>query len=133
MDFQQSSGSNAAAAVKKKSRSWALLAERDAQIATLQKQVTLLSTQLASNGNGVKRRHHPLDPTVVKIQDVDPSQLRRGVSLTQQSERMGRVASFTTRNVFNKMSNFDSPHPLVQCFNASLVLVMILDVEFGNK
>ena len=96
---------------KKKSKTRAILAERDAQIAALQKQVTSLSNQLAAKSN--KRRHHPLQPTVVTIKDTaNEAQSKR--MLTQQRERMGRNASFTTRSVLRNLPDDDAPHPLAQ-------------------
>lgn len=96
---------------KKKSKTRAVLAERDAQIAALQKQVTSLSNQLAAKSN--KRRHHPLQPTVVTIKDTaNEAQSKR--MLTQQRERMGRNASFTTRSVLRNLPDDDAPHPLAQ-------------------
>lgn len=99
----------------KKSRSKAMLAEREAQITSLQKQVNSLSNQLASKST--KRRHHPLDPTVVNIKDVpnSPSSTNRRTMLTQQRERMGRNASFTTRSVLRNLPEADtSSHPLAE-------------------
>lgn len=101
---------------KKKSRTRALVAERDAQIVSLQQQVTALTNQLASKSN--KRRHHPLQPTVVTIQDSASSTNFSGDQkkrmLLQQRERMGRNASFTTRSVLRNLPDDSAPHPLAQ-------------------
>ena len=99
--------------VKRKSRSRALIAERDGQILALQKQITSLTNQLAvSTNGGGHRRHHPLIPSSVTIQD-EQSASKRPV-LTQQRERIGRNASFTTKSLLKKIKDVDAPHPLAQ-------------------
>jgi hypothetical protein len=98
---------------KKRSKTRALLAERDAQINALQKKITSLANQLASsNGGGGQRRHHPLVPSSVTIQDGHSPSKRQ--VLTQQRERMGRNASFTTRSVLKNTKDVEAPHPLAQ-------------------
>lgn len=111
MDFEQRTIDERKA---KKSKSRAMVAERDAQISALQKQVTQLTNQLAAKST--KRRHHPLEPTVVKIQDVpaNPNSTNRRTMLTQQRERMGRNASFTTRSVLRNLPDSDAVHPLAE-------------------
>lgn len=90
-----------------------MLAEREAQINALQKQITALTNQLASsNGGGGQRRHHPLVPSSVTIQDGHSPSKRQ--VLTQMRERMGRNASFTTRTVLKNTKDVEAPHPLAQ-------------------
>lgn len=96
----------------KRSKSRAMVEERDAQISALQKQVTSLTNQLAAKST--KRRHHPLDPSAVKIQDIPANASNSRSGLTQQRERMGRNASFTTRKALDKLPESDSPHPLAE-------------------
>ena len=98
---------------KAKSRTKALLAEREAQISALQKQITSLTNQLAvTTGSGGQRRHHPLVPSSVTIQNSQSPSKRN--LLTQQRERMGRNASITTRNVLKNTKDVEAPHPLAQ-------------------
>jgi len=95
---------------RKKSKTRLLLAEKEAQIAALQKQVSGLTNQLATRKG--KRRHHPLSPSSVTVKDYQTASRRQ--LITQERERMGRNASFTTRSVLKQMKDEDAPHPLAQ-------------------
>jgi hypothetical protein len=115
MEVEKRKGDESRTRKKKKSTSRAMLEERDAQILALQRQLTHLSNQLAAKNS--KRRHHPLEPTAVKIQEAkigNPSDQR--ITLTSMRERIGRNASIATRNVLNKLpdSASDSHHPLAE-------------------
>ena len=101
---------------KKRSKSRAMLEERDAQILALQKQVTHLTNMLATKS--IKRRHHPLEPTAVKIQEtpIGINATNERTVLTSMRERIGRNASITTRTLLNKLpdTSNDSHHPLAE-------------------
>jgi hypothetical protein len=95
---------------KSKSRSRALLAERDAKVAALEKQVVALSNQLAARTS--KRRRHPLAPSMVKVHDSQTSSRRQILSATRTP--LARNGSVTTRSVLKNMADDDEPHPLIQ-------------------
>jgi len=96
----------------KRSKSKTKLVERDAQISVLQKQVTHLANQLAAKST--KHRHHPLDPTLTKIQDVQrgSNSTNRTPLLTHHRERMGRSASFATRTILQTLPTRNNSSPL---------------------
>jgi len=108
----QNTSPNTSPKSSRKSKSKMKLAERDAQINALQQQVTQLTNQLAARST--KYRHHPLDPTLIKIQDVQRGSNSTNSTplLTHQRERMGRSASFATRTILETLPNTDNSSPL---------------------
>lgn len=93
----------------------ALIQEREAQIATLQKQVSSLNNQLAAaldlaTRTSQKRRHHPLSPHATTVQEVMKG--KRPLLMAERA-RMGRTASISTKTVLDSIPD-DTQHPLAQ-------------------
>eukprot|EP00566_Odontella_aurita_P008399 CAMPEP_0113544504 /NCGR_PEP_ID=MMETSP0015_2-20120614/10746_1 /TAXON_ID=2838 /ORGANISM="Odontella" /LENGTH=673 /DNA_ID=CAMNT_0000444773 /DNA_START=360 /DNA_END=2381 /DNA_ORIENTATION=- /assembly_acc=CAM_ASM_000160 len=88
-----------------------LLKERDAQIAALEKEVTLLTNKLSSLATGKhqhghaggKRRHHPLTPYGNLVTEQESKCGAKHRQLKQMRERMGRNASIATAAILNAL------------------------------
>lgn len=87
-----------------------LLRERDAQIATLEKEVTALTNKLSSlssqhqhGGGTMKRRHHPLTPYGNLVTESESKCGAKRRQLKHLRERMGRNASIATAAVLNAL------------------------------
>eukprot|EP00567_Pseudictyota_dubia_P001955 CAMPEP_0197467558 /NCGR_PEP_ID=MMETSP1175-20131217/65629_1 /TAXON_ID=1003142 /ORGANISM="Triceratium dubium, Strain CCMP147" /LENGTH=676 /DNA_ID=CAMNT_0043003635 /DNA_START=326 /DNA_END=2356 /DNA_ORIENTATION=- len=105
-------------------RARSLLQERDAQIAALEKEVTLLSNKLstlsksAQQTGHAKRRHHPLTPYGNLVTESESNDGAKRRQLKHLRERMGRNASIATAAVLNALpddeTNRSSTHALAQ-------------------
>lgn len=91
----------------------AILADRDAQIAALQNQVTHLTQQLAVS-KGTRRRQRHLMPHSTTVKEQEQKGGKRPL-LTSLRQQLGRNASLTTRNALQKLPQQDpDPHPTAQ-------------------
>jgi hypothetical protein len=91
----------------------AVLANREAQIAALQSQVSHLTHQLART-KGKRHRQRCLMPHSTTVKEERHGSGKRPL-LTHAREQMGRNASFATRNVLKNLPQQDPrPHPLAQ-------------------
>ena len=99
-------------------RSNSLLIERDAQIAALEQEVTLLQNKLSTltreyhsrpsvGGAGGRRRHHALSPYGHHVHENTSKCGSRRKQLTNLRARMGRNASVATAAVLNALPDDD--------------------------
>ena len=90
-----------------------LLAERDAQIAALQSQVSHLTQQLAVT-KGTRRRQRHLMPHSTTVKEKQSQGSKRPL-LTHMRQHLGRNASLATRNVLQSLPQQDpQSHPTAE-------------------
>ena len=116
-----SNGSMGSSTSVGRDRSSSILIERDAQIAALEQEVTMLQNKLSTltreyhsrpsvgPGGPMRRRHHPLSPYGHHVHETTSKSCGRRKQLHHQRTRMGRNASVATAAVLNALPDDDGP------------------------